>query len=50
MKYMQSLRTKNKSIEITKAVSSLKFCLMAEGKADIYPRFGPSMEWDTAAG
>ena len=30
--------------------SSLKFCLLAEGKADVYPRFGPTMEWDTAAG
>ncbi len=30
--------------------SSLKFCLVAEGKADIYPRFGPTMEWDVAAG
>tara|TARA_B100000073_G_C23732209_1_gene571180 strand:- start:1496 stop:2299 length:804 start_codon:yes stop_codon:yes gene_type:complete len=30
--------------------SSLKFCLIAEGKADIYPRFGPTNEWDTAAG
>lgn len=29
--------------------SSLKFCLLAEGKADLYPRFGPTMEWDTAA-
>lgn len=29
--------------------SSLKICLVAEGKADIYPRFGPTMEWDTAA-
>ena len=32
------------------AGSSLKFCLVAEGKADVYPRFGPTMEWDTAAG
>ncbi len=32
------------------AGSSLKFCLVAEGRADIYPRFGPTMEWDTAAG
>lgn len=32
------------------AGSSLKFCLVAEGTADIYPRFGPTMEWDTAAG
>jgi len=31
------------------AASSLKFCLVAEGSADIYPRFGPTMEWDTAA-
>ena len=30
--------------------SSLKFCLLAEGAADIYPRFGPTCEWDTAAG
>jgi 3'(2'), 5'-bisphosphate nucleotidase len=32
------------------AGSALKFCLLAEGSADIYPRFGPTMEWDTAAG
>ena len=30
--------------------SSLKFCLVAEGSADLYPRFGPTREWDTAAG
>jgi 3'(2'), 5'-bisphosphate nucleotidase len=30
--------------------SSLKFCLVAQGKADLYPRLGPTMEWDTAAG
>ena len=30
--------------------SSLKFCTIAEGKADLYPRIGPTMEWDTAAG
>jgi 3'(2'), 5'-bisphosphate nucleotidase len=30
--------------------SSLKFCLVAEGKAELYPRFGPTSEWDTAAG
>lgn len=30
--------------------SSIKFCMLADGKADIYPRFGPTMEWDTAAG
>jgi 3'(2'), 5'-bisphosphate nucleotidase len=32
------------------AGSSLKFCTIAEGRADIYPRCGPTMEWDTAAG
>ncbi|GAB59848.1 3'(2'),5'-bisphosphate nucleotidase CysQ [Rheinheimera nanhaiensis] len=30
--------------------SSLKFCLVAEGAADVYPRFGPTMQWDTGAG
>lgn len=41
------------ALEITRfsAVgSSLKFCLLAEGVADLYPRFGRTMEWDTAAG
>jgi 3'(2'), 5'-bisphosphate nucleotidase len=32
------------------AGSSLKFCLVASGRADLYPRFGRTMEWDTAAG
>lgn len=32
------------------AGSSLKFCYLAEGRAELYPRFGPTMEWDTAAG
>jgi 3'(2'), 5'-bisphosphate nucleotidase len=36
-------------VERVQAGSSLKFCLIAEGKADIYPRFGPTMEWDTGA-
>ncbi|MCL4148758.1 UNVERIFIED_CONTAM: hypothetical protein GTU68_052236 [Idotea baltica] len=34
----------------TSAGSSMKFCVVAEGNADIYPRFGPTMEWDIAAG
>ncbi|MCE2517139.1 MAG: 3'(2'),5'-bisphosphate nucleotidase CysQ [Alphaproteobacteria bacterium] len=34
----------------TSVGSSLKFCVLAEGKADLYPRTGPTMEWDTAAG
>ena len=37
-------------IEVVSKGSSLKFCLVAEGDADIYPRFAPTMEWDTAAG
>ena len=36
--------------DIVSTGSSLKFCLVAAGEADIYPRFGPTMEWDTAAG
>lgn len=36
--------------DMKSAGSSLKFCLLAEGLADLYPRFAPTMEWDTAAG
>lgn len=36
--------------EARSAGSSLKFCLVATGEADLYPRLGPTMEWDTAAG
>jgi 3'(2'), 5'-bisphosphate nucleotidase len=36
--------------ECISAGSSLKFCLVAQGRADLYPRFGRTMEWDTAAG
>ena len=36
--------------EIVSVGSSLKFCLLASGEADLYPRFGRTMEWDTAAG
>ena len=36
--------------ETVSAGSSLKFCLVAEARADVYPRFGPTMEWDTGAG
>ncbi len=38
------------SVEVVSSGSSLKFCLVAEGKADYYPRYAPTMEWDTAAG
>lgn len=46
-------RVEEMGFKVEKSVpagSSLKFCLVAEGIADIYPRFGPTMEWDTAAG
>lgn len=41
---------KRKVSEIVSAGSSLKFCLVAAAEADLYPRFGRTMEWDTAAG
>jgi len=45
-KFLQSLKIK----EIIACSGSAKFCAIAEGSADIYPRFGTTMEWDTAAG
>ena len=48
--YVDTLKTDGKEVEIVSKGSSLKFCLVAEGNADVYPRFAPTMEWDTAAG
>ena len=48
--YVEVLRTKYGTCAFISAGSSLKFCLVAEGRADIYPRLAPTMEWDTAAG
>ncbi|MFM9055711.1 MAG: 3'(2'),5'-bisphosphate nucleotidase CysQ [Bacteroidota bacterium] len=48
--FVQSQRTENPDLELVNSGSSLKICLIAEGSADIYPRFAPTMEWDTAAG
>ena len=48
--FVENLKNKGKEVEIVSKGSSLKFCLVAEGKADVYPRFAPTMEWDTAAG
>ncbi|MEN8186080.1 MAG: 3'(2'),5'-bisphosphate nucleotidase CysQ [Bacteroidota bacterium] len=48
--FVNSLQNDFDHVEIVSKGSSLKFCLVAEGKADIYPRFAPTMEWDTAAG
>jgi 3'(2'), 5'-bisphosphate nucleotidase len=47
--YILKIEKKNKTKIVSKG-SSLKFCLIAEGGAEIYPRFAPTMEWDTAAG
>jgi len=48
--FVESLKKDFDEVEIVSKGSSLKFCLVAEGKADVYPRFAPTMEWDTAAG
>ncbi|PKP19833.1 MAG: 3'(2'),5'-bisphosphate nucleotidase [Bacteroidetes bacterium HGW-Bacteroidetes-21] len=48
--FISDLSNKFGKVELISCGSSLKFCTMAEGKAGIYPRFGPTMEWDTAAG
>jgi 3'(2'), 5'-bisphosphate nucleotidase len=45
----QSFISKIKNVTVLSVGSSKKFCLVAEGKADIYPRFGSTSEWDTAA-
>ncbi|MBE0639457.1 MAG: 3'(2'),5'-bisphosphate nucleotidase CysQ [Bacteroidales bacterium] len=47
--YINQLTEKFGEISLTSIGSSLKFCLIAEGAADIYPRFAPTYEWDTAA-
>ncbi len=48
--FISTLEKTYEKVEIVSKGSSLKFCLVAEGIADIYPRFAPTMEWDTAAG
>lgn len=48
--FVETLKSKGNDVEIVSKGSSLKFCLVAEGNADVYPRFAPTMEWDTAAG
>lgn len=50
MALVNDLKKEHTEIDLVSAGSSLKFCLVAEGSADIYPRFAPTMEWDTAAG
>lgn len=48
--YVNELKEKHGDVEIMSVGSSLKICMVVEGKADEYPRFAPTMEWDTAAG
>jgi len=48
--FVEEKRAEVGEVQFVSAGSSLKFCLVDEGKADIYPRLGPTMEWDIAAG
>lgn len=48
--FIRELNKGDEKIELVSAGSSLKLCLIAEGKADVYPRMGPTMEWDIASG
>ncbi len=48
--FIGQLEERNEKIELLSAGSSLKLCLIAEGRVDVYPRLGPTMEWDIAAG
>lgn len=48
--YIEEMKCCHGKVELLSSGSSIKICLVAEGKADVYPRFAPTMEWDTAAG
>jgi len=48
--FLENLKKEHGEVEVVSMGSSLKICLVAEGTADVYPRFAPTMEWDTAAG
>ncbi len=48
--FIDGLRTAHKEVDFLSSGSSIKLCLVAEGSANVYPRFAPTMEWDTAAG
>lgn len=48
--FIQQLEAKYGEVESISIGSSLKLCMVAEGRANCYPRFAPTMEWDTAAG
>jgi 3'(2'), 5'-bisphosphate nucleotidase len=48
--YINKIRKEHQDVKIISKGSSLKICMIAEGIADVYPRFAPISEWDTAAG
>lgn len=48
--FIEALRSAHGELSLVSRGSSLKLCMVAEGSADCYPRFAPTMEWDTAAG
>ena len=48
--FFDEMKEKHGNIEVLAVGSSLKLCMVAEGKADAYPRYAPTMEWDTGAG
>ena len=48
--FIDGLKTAHKEVDFLSSGSSIKLCLVAEGSANVYPRFAPTMEWDTAAG
>ncbi|AUS05844.1 3'(2'),5'-bisphosphate nucleotidase CysQ [Pseudotamlana carrageenivorans] len=48
--FIDDMKEKHGEVETISKGSSLKLCMVAEGVADCYPRFAPTMEWDTAAG
>ena len=48
--YIDIIKLNIDDVNLVSVGSSLKICMVAEGLADEYPRFGPTMEWDTAAG
>ena len=48
--YIQEMEHLHGHVKTVSSGSSIKICLVAEGVADAYPRYAPTMEWDTAAG
>jgi len=48
--FFEEKRKEHGNVEVMAVGSSLKLCMVAEGKADTYPRYAPTMEWDTGAG